>query len=259
MEAIIASDIGKVRDTHEDSYCHRVHTTFGALRLVAVADGMGGHQAGEVASRIATNLLTERFERLLDLAEPEEWLVESIHAANRSIVSSSRKGADFAGMGTTLTAALLVDHRQEPEQLPLSTPGGTGVSCFYGHVGDSRMYVFNRRDGQLQQVTNDHSLVGELLRNGDLTEEEAQRHPQRNFLTQALGSIDTLDVDAGRCTLEEGDTLVLCTDGLSNLVSTDELATELSGAGFDGAADRLVKLALQRGGFDNITVLMVRV
>jgi len=259
MRVSAASDVGKVRNVNEDSYCDVVHPDFDALRLVAVADGMGGHQAGEVASKLATGFICERFERLLDLAQPREWLAESFLAANSAIVDRATQATEVAGMGTTLTAALFIDNRAGAGSLPkTAAEAGTGLRLIVGHVGDSRMYLYRAASKELLRITEDHSFVGELLRNGDLTEEEAQQHPQRNYLTQALGSRQPIQVDSAEFELTCDDIVILCTDGLTSLLPQSVIQQEIEKPDLDGAATRLVNQALELGGHDNITVVLVR-
>jgi PPM family protein phosphatase len=198
---------------------------------------MGGAQAGEVASKMAV----ERFEQgLPDEGAPEERLTSAIQEANQRIHDLSRPGSKHEGMGTTLTAAYLDD-----SELAIA------------HVGDSRAYLF--RDGTLQRLTQDHSLVDELVRRGKLTEEQAAEHPQRSIITRALGPEAPVEVDTSLFPVRAGDILLLCSDGLTSMITEDRMSEILRAAGsLESAGDELIKAANDAGGRDNITVVLVR-
>jgi serine/threonine protein phosphatase PrpC len=231
------TDIGRQRETNEDSCV--VAPLGGGAMLLAVADGMGGHQGGEVASRLAVQSLLD------GLATPSarpwrERLLAGVLAAHELICDEAAAKETLLGMGTTLTAAV-VDGRR----------------LVWAHVGDSRAYLW--RSGDLTQLTEDHSLVREMVREGRLGETEAMRHPQRNVLTRALGMPETPAVDCGELDLQAGDWLLLATDGLTGLVATQELAERLErGERPNDVARGLVDLANDRGGPDNITVVIAR-
>ncbi len=231
MLAYALSDIGKVRETNEDSFVCKPP-------LFVVADGMGGHVAGEVASRVAAETVCAQF-AAAGTTSPEKLLRQAITAANEIIYRMAQEDSSRAGMGTTLTAAFV-----------------DGAVVYWGHVGDSRLYLL--RGGKLTQVSEDHSLVGELVKNGSITAEEALTHPHRNILTRAVGTGDKVIVDTGSLALEAGDRLLLCTDGLTNMVADADMAALLSQEG-DGAAllARLVDKANAAGGLDNITAVLV--
>jgi PPM family protein phosphatase len=224
------TDVGRQRDANEDNLVL-------AAPVFAVADGMGGARAGEVASRIAA----EAFDDERDPeATPEQQLAGVARMANRRIHELSQRDESHRGMGTTLTAALF---------------DGDCVSI--GHVGDSRAYRL--RDGQLQQLTDDHSLVAELERSGQLTPEAAEHHPQRSIITRALGPEPTVEVDTHSHPARPGDVYLLCSDGLTGMVSDDDLGAIVRGSGsLAGAAESLVRAANQSGGKDNITVVLFR-
>ena len=224
------SDVGRQRDANEDNFVI-------AAPLFAVADGMGGAQAGEVASRTAADVF-EHVEGGAD--QPEQLLTDLTREANRRIFEMARTDASRRGMGTTLTVAMVWSE---------------GVSI--GHVGDSRAYRL--RDGSLEQLTHDHSLVAELQRSGQLTAEAAQNHPQRSIITRALGPEPDVDVDAHTHTARAGDVFLLCSDGLTGMISDADMEGILRAAGsLDEAANALVKAANQSGGKDNITVVLFR-
>jgi PPM family protein phosphatase len=231
VESICRSDTGRQRRENEDS-------AYAASPLFVVADGMGGAQAGEVASRIAI----EVFQGGLDGAgSPEERLAERVQTANRQIHQRSRTEAGREGMGTTLTAAYVDDG-----QLAIA------------HVGDSRAYLF--RDGQLTRLTQDHSLVDELVRRGKLTEEQAAEHPQRSIITRALGPEPDVEIDTFTYPVRAGDVLLLCSDGLTSMISEQDVTRVLASTeDLDEAAGVLIKEANDAGGRDNITVVLFRV
>jgi len=239
MKAAAISDIGRVRELNEDNYC--IHE--GDINLYMVADGMGGHKSGEVASFIAINSIKEHILKYLK-DEIEEQSVKGIifqafNKANQKVYDRGKEDASCEGMGTTLTMALLIEER-----------------LYIGHVGDSRGYIL--RDGILEQITQDHSLVAELVRNGSITEGEAMRHPQKNIITRSLGIDKDIKVDIFVLDFEKKDTLVLCTDGLTNFVDRYELQrTLLEMKNPAEGCNTLVSLANQRGGYDNITVVII--
>jgi serine/threonine protein phosphatase PrpC len=227
------TDTGRQRHANEDSY-------FARAPLFAVADGMGGAQAGEVASRIAAGAF-ERRGRLNDEQPAEGQLEQIAQAANGEIHRLAQEDSSRAGMGTTLTAAML---------------RGNEVSL--GHVGDSRAYVL--RDGQLKRLTKDHSLVEELRRQGRLTEEQAEEHPQRSIITRALGPEPNVNVDTMTFPAKDGDVFLLCSDGLTTMVSDDEIREILASArSLRSAVKELVDAANRGGGRDNITAVAFRV
>jgi PPM family protein phosphatase len=207
--------------------------------LFAVADGMGGAQAGEVASRLAAAAFREFHEA--DELGPEKRLEAIIQEANRRIFERSREEAGLSGMGTTITAALL---------------GEDAIAI--GHVGDSRAYRV--RDDSLEQLTQDHSLVADLIRSGRLTPEEAEEHPQRSVITRALGTDPDVDVDTFLVHVEAGDLILICSDGLTSMVPEEEILKRLRDAdSLEKAAKALIKSANKHGGEDNITVILFRV
>jgi serine/threonine protein phosphatase PrpC len=225
------TDTGRQRHANEDSY-------FAKAPLFAVADGMGGAQAGEVASRIAAGAFEHAPDN--DNASAEGQLEEIAQKANRRIHRLAQEDSSRAGMGTTLTAALLRD-----DEVAL------------GHVGDSRAYLL--RDGKLKRLTKDHSLVEELRRQGRLTEEQAEEHPQRSIITRALGPEPSVNVDTMTFPARTGDVFLLCSDGLTTMVSDEEIREILiSSKNLRQAVNRLVDAANRGGGRDNITAVAFR-
>lgn len=220
--------VGQIRKVNEDGFLAQ-------SPVLAVADGMGGHRAGEVASSLALKVVAGW---PFDFQHPEDSLHQAVDQANAKILSYSGENAELAGMGTTLSIALIIENW-----------------AYIAHIGDSRIYKYDGQD--LCQLTQDHSVVAELVRSGALTEEEALVHPHRNVLTRALGAGPEIVYDERKEHLHVGDVLVLCTDGLYSLVTDEELRQVLMDeADPQKAAEQLVALANARGGHDNITALV---
>ena len=228
------SEIGRVRKDNEDNYLVSKERD-----LFVVADGMGGHAGGEVASSIVKRVLDEEITPLQPAEDREEMLLNALHKANSLILRLGQDQA-YLGMGTTVTAAMFASGRLS-----------------IAHIGDSRAYLF--REGQLQLLTQDHSLVNELLQKGELTQEEAENHPRRNILTRALGTVENPQIDQFNLSVQQDDLLLLCTDGLHNLVNMKEIRQILFEADeLKTMVDSMVDLALERGGNDNITAVLVK-
>ena len=229
-DAVCKTDTGRQRRDNEDS-------AYARAPVFVVADGMGGAQAGEVASRIAI----EAFEQgLPDDGSAEERLATRVREANHQIYERSKADRGRAGMGTTLTAAYVDD-----------------AHVAIAHVGDSRAYLF--RDGTLQRLTQDHSLVDELVRRGKLTEEQAAEHPQRSIITRALGPEPDVEVDTWTYPGRARDVVLLCSDGLTSMISEERVRATLEAHDdLDSAADALINAANEAGGRDNITVVLFR-
>ncbi len=227
-----ATDAGMVRPGNEDAYLV-------APPLYVVADGMGGHRGGEVAARLAVTTLSTRAPEIA--SGDGATLVEVMHEANGIILRSSQEDERLRGMATTCTAAVV-----------------RGRVARIAHVGDSRAYHFH--EGRLTQLTDDHSVVAQLVREGYLTAAEAAVHPRRNVIMRALGSIDDVDIDTAEAILDAGDRLLLCSDGLTNCLNDPAIAALLaSERDAQSAAERLVERANAAGGPDNITVVVVDV
>lgn len=228
-----ATEVGLVRKQNEDSIC-----VVPDMAFFAVADGMGGHLAGEVASRLAIESITLQL-RDRGGAEVGKKLLEGARLANSRVYEISSRDVSCRGMGTTLTAAVI-----SKRELVLV------------HVGDSRAYLI--RGNKIVTITEDHSLVQEMLKLGGITKEQAREHPHRNVLTRALGTDPSVEVDLFRVGLEKGDVVLLCSDGLNGLVEDEEIMKLVKSApGPDQAVKSLVDLALDRGGNDNISVIVV--
>lgn len=237
------TDIGLVRQYNEDNYyvfdSGTNHEELGML--IAVADGMGGHNGGDVASQVAVNTVasyysTRRKDSALDR------LISTVEQANRQIFDISQENEGLYGMGTTLTTMVF-----------------RGREAFVAHVGDSRAYLF--REGQLTQLTDDHSLVAQAVREGILTPEQAARHPQRSIITRALGTRDAVEVDSLTIQIQAGDILILSSDGLHGFVDDEDIQSYLVSHGEDPdeLACQLVQAALAKGGNDNVSLVTVRV
>ena len=235
LRAAALSDVGLRRRTNED--CYALSPDLG---LYLVADGMGGHTAGQVASDLAAQAVVGALRTLVDAAASlTEKLRYAVAAANREILATAQAKPELAGMGTTLVAVLA-----GPDRIALA------------HVGDSRAYLV--RGGRIRQLTDDHSLVAELVRRREITETAARGHPHRHVLTRALGVRRTVEADLAELTPAAGDTFVLCSDGLTGHVHDDEIAKALEdSADLDATCSSLIDIANDRGGEDNITVLLV--
>jgi len=240
------SDIGMKRSTNEDR-CKVLapYAPLGAEALLLVADGMGGHQAGDVASQMTVDGMAPQLGKsltgkpLYDSPSIELLLKAAVQGVNASVWEEAKK-IEYRGMGTTLTAAVI-----------------HGSDLIMANAGDSRGYLL--RDGSLGRITRDHSWVEQQVEAGLLSHEEADRHPNRNIITRAIGIAETVEVDIFREELREGDVVVMCSDGLYSLVTDPEIANTVGEAGPSKACNALVKMANDRGGHDNITVVIARV
>ena len=206
---------------------------------MVIADGMGGHAAGAVASKLLVEKLA-MFDRMVEPERELELLRQAIESANLGIYRAAEKDRALSGMGTTLVAALILGH-----------------DYIAANVGDSRMYQYHNKT--LDAVTTDHSLVEQLVLAGAITKDEARVHPQRNIITRAMGVAPKVDVDLFERVWTPGDILVICSDGLHGSVEEDDMITVLSsGRSLESMCDVLIQLALDNGGTDNITVILVR-
>jgi PPM family protein phosphatase len=229
------TDTGRVRQNNEDALLVGEGED---ETLFVVADGIGGFEAGEVASSLAVDVLKN--------LQPDESFKAAIAEANRRIVAAGRGDEKLSGMGTTVVAIRFGGTQREPV-------------AEVAHVGDSRAYLM--RGGDMNAITEDHSLVAELVRSGDLTRDQAAEHPQKNLITRALGADEEVDVDTTILTIEAGDRILLCSDGLSDMVSEAEISELLADAPADPerVASGLLSAALEAGGNDNITIIVVDV
>ena len=239
------TDIGCERDQNEDSYAYWEPKSAGVAsakgRLVVIADGMGGYEGGQEASRIAVQTVCETYANIA-IADHQLALLTSVRLAHERIQEYASLHPDLFGMGTTCTAACIADDL-----------------LHYVHVGDSRLYLL--RGDTISQITHDHSYVARLVKSGALSPEEAETHPQRHILTAALGVGDEplFETPAAPVRLQTGDALLLCTDGLWGTVSNQELRDLADRGSASVACRELVHLAKQRGGADNITVQLLRI
>jgi protein phosphatase len=236
LAAIGATDVGRKRTHDEDAFL-----VMPEAGLFAVADGLGGHASGEVASRLAVEVLAAGFAGLP--GEPADRLRAAFSGANRAIHDRSAADPDISGMGTTLVAAHFAE----------------GGPLWVAHVGDSRAYLF--RDGRLRALTEDHSLLQDFIRQTRPTPEEIESFPHKNVIVRALGMRDTVDVDVARVEVREGDLLLLCSDGLFGMVPDEQMAGILREEGSEilRANQLLVDAANRAGGADNVTSILVEV
>ena len=245
VEIFSLSVVGQVRSENQDSYAEFERPD--GARLMIVADGMGGHQGGATASKVATRTMGEVFASSPDEGpdsaplDSEELLHEAITAANLRVHTMSQKNRHLRGMGTTIVA-LLIDRE--------------GLA-WVAHVGDSRVYRI--RDRAIEQITDDHSVVGEMVRRGVLTDEEAQVHPHRNRILRSVGIDTEVNIDTSQVTVAPGDCFLLCSDGLTDMVLDSEIASVINLEPRAQAVQSLIDLANNRGGIDNITAQVVSI
>ncbi|WP_028545067.1 Stp1/IreP family PP2C-type Ser/Thr phosphatase [Paenibacillus taiwanensis] len=242
MKAVDRSDVGLVRAVNEDRAYTGILTN--GYTLAIVADGMGGHQAGDIASTLAVDTVVRELSSLPEHLEENERgqaLKHAILRANDTVYQIASQDEKYNHMGTTIVAAFL-----------------KGKSGVIGHIGDSRAYLINRN--RIQQLTEDHSLVYELMKSGQISAEEAERHPRRNVLTRALGTDNQVQVDLNALQLTEGESLLLCSDGLTNMVSVADIWSTVIDPSLplEVRADRLIEQAIEAGGEDNVTVVLLQ-
>jgi len=238
------TDVGCQRENNEDSFGYWESDDDGVFarlgRLAIVADGMGGHEGGQIASHIAVESIQQSYSNAAD-SDPQKVLVSALREAHHRIQQRAREDAELQGMGTTCTACAIVDR-----------------SLYYVHVGDSRLYLL--RKDMLRLLSRDHTLVARLLETGMIREQDAENHPQKHVLTAALGVADEIepDVPAEPVSLEKSDVLLICTDGLWGQMAEEELKHILSSQTPANACQALVHLAKERGGPDNVTLQIAR-
>ncbi|MGF2615602.1 Stp1/IreP family PP2C-type Ser/Thr phosphatase [Rossellomorea vietnamensis] len=241
MKSVHYTDKGKVRQHNEDSV--GVFSNKDGDCLAVVADGMGGHRAGDVASSLTINKFEELWKsqgKIATADQAESWLQDKISEINREVFLHSQSNMECEGMGTTVVAAICTENF------------ATVVN-----IGDSRGYILN--ESGFSQLTEDHSLVNELVRSGQISKEDAEHHPRKNVLLRALGTEEKVEMDTRTIIFEEEDILLLCSDGLSNKVSEDDMKGILSGGGdLDEIGKQFISLANDNGGEDNITLAIVK-
>ena len=241
MEVYFQSDIGKRRKSNQDYTA--TFTNQKNQLLALLADGMGGHQAGDIASRQAVEEIGIAWEATTidDSEKAVQWFLQHIQQTNQRIFEKGQSQPTLSGMGTTLEVVTILDNH-----LALA------------HVGDSRIYLF--REQRLIALTEDHSLVNALLKSGEITQEMAENHPRKNIITRSLGMPGSLEVDVAIHKIQDHDQLLLCSDGLTNMVSEPKIAQILlEAASLQDASQRLIEEANAKGGLDNITVLLIDV
>jgi PPM family protein phosphatase len=243
MRYVVRSDVGKKRTVNEDRA--EVYKHSNQIALAVIADGMGGHNAGDLASSILVDQLADSFQTVVsdpDFQDREfrkEWLHETVLKINQHIYKYASENPSCKGMGTTLDAALLYDG-----------------SCLICHVGDSRVYLFS--EGSIKQVTRDHSYVNALVESGEISEEQAEHHPQKNLILKAIGSEKAITPDFIEFQVDEQSILLLCSDGLSNKLSGLEITSVLQTAeDLESAGNELIRQANERGGEDNISLIIM--
>ncbi|MEL3972372.1 Stp1/IreP family PP2C-type Ser/Thr phosphatase [Rossellomorea oryzaecorticis] len=240
MKTVYYTDKGKVRQHNEDSV--DVFKNSHGDYLAVVADGMGGHRAGDVASQMVISTLKgmwENTEKFKTADQAENWLKTTINEVNQEVYSYSQSHTECEGMGTTLVGAIC-----------------TSLFATIVNIGDSRGYILN--ENGFHQLTEDHTLVNELVRSGEISKEDAEHHPRKNVILRAIGTETTITMDIKTIMFEDDDVLLLCSDGLSNKVSEQEMKEILSNDdSLEKKGEKLVHLANDYGGEDNITVLIV--
>ena len=238
MKPFSMTDIGRKREVNQD-YVFATDETIGNLpNLLVVADGMGGHRAGDFASRFTVEVLAEEVQNCKE-THPETILGNSIQAANERLLEEAEKDNRLEGMGTTLVAATILDH-----------------VLYFANVGDSRLYLINK---EIRQLSKDHSMVEEMVRLGGLTEEEATHHPDKNIITRAIGVKQKVEPDFFEYRLKGGDIILMCSDGLTNMVDDDEIFQIVKSArDIVEAVESLIQRANENGGSDNIGVVLAQ-
>lgn len=238
MKTFSMTDVGRKREINQD-YVFATDEPLGALpNLLVVADGMGGHKAGDFASKYTVEVLEEELKHTLK-ENPEEILRDAVRTANHKLIEAAGKDIKLEGMGTTLVAATVIDH-----------------SLYFVNVGDSRLYLINQ---EIRQLSRDHSLVEEMLRLGGINEEEAKHHPDKNIITRAIGGKENVEADFFEHHLKKGDIILMCTDGLCNMVDDEEIFAIIKGArDIVEAGQSLIDRANANGGKDNIGLVLAQ-
>lgn len=228
------TDKGMIRNNNED---YVLSFRSSKYNLLVVADGMGGHNAGEIASKLAATTIRDFvFEKYNSYDDKEELIRDAIIKSNSIIYLEQNQNEELKGMGTTTTCCLI-----------------SANELFLGHVGDSRAYIIN--DKGIRKITIDHSFVQELIKNGSITEDEAQNHPQRNLVTRAVGTEQNIIVDTKTEKIQNTDSIIICSDGLTSYVNNEEICEIVLNRKLE-AVDELIQLANERGGSDNISVII---
>lgn len=236
MKTFSKTDVGMVREVNQD-YVYVSDSPIGKLpNLLIVADGMGGHKAGDFASRFTVEAVKAEL-AVSTAEEPEAMMKQAITSANQKLIETARGDSKLEGTGTTLVVATVIDR-----------------TLYFANVGDSRLYLLNE---QIKQISKDHSLVQEMVRLGGITPEDAKHHPDKNIITRAVGAQEKLEVDFYEYRLKKDDTILMCTDGLSNMVEDEEILRIVkSSRDVVEAVERLIERAKRNGGNDNIGVVI---
>ena len=237
MKIFSMTDVGRKREMNQD-YVFATDESLGTLpNLLVVADGMGGHKAGDFASKYTVEVLKEELKHTLKDG-PEEILKDAAQTANHKLIEKADEDINLEGMGTTLVAATVIDH-----------------TLYFINVGDSRLYLLNK---DIRQLSRDHSLVEEMVRLGGIKPEEAKHHPDKNIITRAVGAEDKVEPDFFTVELQEGEIVLMCSDGLTNMLEDEEIRMIISGArDLVEKAESLVEAANANGGRDNISVILI--
>ncbi len=238
MKIVAKTDKGKIRENNQDAYA--VGELPNEVAWAVVCDGMGGYSGGDIASKLAVKVISEKITSCYNAkmrdSSVKNLLDSAITAANIEVYDMAYAHSKLSGMGTTVVCAIVRNN-----------------DVFIAYAGDSRAYIASREE--LRQITTDHSYVQDLVNSGQITQDEAEHHPNKNYITRAVGIEKQIEVDFVQETIGDDDVLILCTDGLSNYVSREELVKDLSDGQYYAFADRLVKRANNNGGGDNITVV----
>ena len=240
MNVVGLTDIGLVREKNQDSIYSSNESDF---PIFIIADGMGGHKAGEIASKDAINIIKNVFlkhrEKLINKKNIFEVIEESIRIANETIYEKSLNLIEYKGMGTTISLCYIYKSH-----------------IYIGHVGDSRIYKI--KDHGIKQVTEDHSLINELIKKGKISEEEAKHHPQKNVIMRAVGTSKEIEIDISEVKFKKGEKLLLCSDGLSNMLSEEEMLGILKmNSSLENIGEKLINMAKENGGYDNVSLILI--
>lgn len=237
MKIFSMTDVGRKREVNQD-YVYASCVPVGKLpNLFVVADGMGGHKAGDFASRYTVEIFVEEIKKS-ELSKPEEIILDALKCANKKLIEAAGQDIEREGMGTTLVAATVIEH-----------------TLYFANVGDSRLYLISQG---MKQLSKDHSLVEEMVRLGGLNEEEAKHHPDKNIITRAVGAKEQVDADFFEYRLQKQDVILMCTDGLSNMVEDEKIFGIVQGRrDIVEAVQQLIDTANENGGNDNIGIVLV--
>ncbi|MGO1367861.1 MAG: Stp1/IreP family PP2C-type Ser/Thr phosphatase [Senegalia sp. (in: firmicutes)] len=236
------TDIGKKRKQNQDSYYINYNDS---LPVFVVADGMGGHNGGEIASKITVEVIKNNLEIYLEKVlegkfHIEKFIRKTLELSNNEIYNTALKNKEYTGMGTTVTMGAILDGK-----------------VYIGHIGDSRAYII--RENSIERITEDHSLVAELVKKGTITEEEAINHPQKNLITRALGTDKNPKIDIFEFELINEDVILLCTDGLTNMIKEEEIKNTINDSkDIQDVCNRLINIANENGGLDNSTAVIIK-